>query len=191
MLTQLLEFLKLDEQGWKETQLLFTEQKYKSKTILLSEGDVANNIFFIKKGLLRLSYNNDGRDISFQFFIENEAAASLDSFIKQQPSLYTLECIEKTTVVVLHRSGFDKLLQNYPQLQNDFNEIITERMMLYERLLLSRIKDNPQKRYDDLMKNNPHLFNRVPQHHLASYLGITPTSLCRIKNKFCDLIVEY
>jgi len=61
--------------------------------------------------------------------------------------------------------------------------ILFQRMGNYARLFLSRIKDNPQKRYEDLLKNHPEIIRRIPQHYIASYLGITSVSLSRIKNK--------
>lgn len=61
--------------------------------------------------------------------------------------------------------------------------MILQRMGNYAKLFLSRIKDNPRKRYDELLKNNPEIIQRIPQHYIASYLGITPISLSRIRNK--------
>ena len=78
---------------------------------------------------------------------------------------------------------FEKLLKEIPELKDDFLEIIMQRLENYSKLFLSRIKDNPQKRYDELLKDNPQIIQRVPQHYIASYLGVTAVSLSRIRNR--------
>lgn len=183
MLDQLIDKLKQDKTNWDKIRNLFQDGEIAAKTTLLKEGEIAQYIYFIKKGCLRLWFNNDGKDITFQFFFENQAVSSVESFLGRQPSIFSLESIEPTTVVMLSKDGFDTLNHHYPQLKGGFQEIILLRMGNYAKLFLSRIKDNPQKRYKELLKNNPEIIKRVPQHYIASYLGITPISLSRIRNK--------
>ena len=75
------------------------------------------------------------------------------------------------------------LLSTYPELKDKFQSFIFQRFSNYARLFLSRIKDTPQERYEDLVKNQPNIIKRIPQHYIASYLGITPVSLSRIRNR--------
>ena len=154
-----------------------------SKTVLLSEGEVATKICFIKKGCLREWFNKDGKDITFQFFFENQAVASIDSFINNKPSLFTIESIEPSTIYCITKENFDALMQSYPELKDQFYNLIFQRFNNYSQLFLSRIKDSPHERYNDLLKNHPEIIKRVPQHYIASYLGITPISLSRIRNR--------
>jgi CRP-like cAMP-binding protein len=84
---------------------------------------------------------------------------------------------------VISHNDFDRILHLSPELKNGFITILTRRLSNYAGLFLSRIKDNPQKRYQELIKNYPEIIRRVPQHYIASYLGITPISLSRIRNK--------
>jgi len=183
MLTQLFTYLRQDQNKWNIVKNLFLERDIPARTILLQEGEIAQNIYFIKKGCLRLWFNNDGKDVTFQFFFENRAVSSIESFMGRQPSSFTLESIEPSTVIVLAKEDFDTLFQYYPQLKDGLQAILFQRMGNYDRLFLSRIKDNPQKRYEDLLKNHPEIIRRIPQHYIASYLGITSVSLSRIKNK--------
>jgi CRP-like cAMP-binding protein len=182
-LEKLIERLKQDEINWEKYSALFQEREIASKTTLLREGEISQNLFFIKKGCLRLWFNNDGRDITFQFFFENQAVSSIESFLGQQPSIFSLESIEPTTLISFSKNDFDSLFTSYPELKIGFQEMILQRMGNYAKLFLSRIKDNPRKRYDELLKNNPEIIQRIPQHYIASYLGITPISLSRIRNK--------
>jgi len=162
---------------------LFQEKEITSRTTLLNEGEISNTMYFVKKGCLRLWFNNEGKDITFQFFFEHQAVSSFESFLEKKPSLFTLECIEPSTVVILSRRSFDLLLSHYPDLKDMFYKILIRRMGDYAKLFLSRIKNNPQKRYEELLKENPEILQRVAQHYIASYLGITPISLSRIRNR--------
>lgn len=183
MFGQLIERLKKDKTNWEKIKNLFIETDIPSRTVLLKEGDCSQYIYFIKKGCLRLWFNDDGKDITIQFFFENQAVASIESFLGAKPSKFTLESIEPTKTLALRKADLDFIFELCPDLKDGFNEIIFNRMGNYANLFLSRIKDNPKKRYEDLLKNNPEIIQRVPQHYIASYLGITPISLSRIRNK--------
>ena len=123
------------------------------------------------------------RTLLFNFFFENQAVSSFESFLGRQPSIVNLESIEPTSLVRLGRHDFEMLINHYPGLKDHLMEILILRMAHFAKLFLSRIKDNPSKRYKDLLEKNPEIFQRIPQHYIASYLGITPISLSRIRNK--------
>ena len=149
----------------------------------MHEGEISNCIFLIKKGCLREWFNKNGKDITFQFFFEGQPVASIDSFMNQKPSLFTIESIEPTTILTIGKADFEKLLITYPEFKNGFQDFIFQRFINYGQLFLSRIKDTPQERYIDLIKKHPEILKRVPQHYIASFLGITPISLSRIRNR--------
>lgn len=183
MIDQLIDKLKNDSSNSTEFHARFIERVVPSKTILLHEGEISNQIFFIKKGCLRMWFNKEGKDITFQFFFEGQAVASIDSLISKQPSMFVIESIEPSELLVLSKENFEQLQQFYPELKDGFQEILFQRFRNYASLFLSRIKDSPRERYNDLMNNHPEIIKRVPQHYIASYLGITPISLSRIKNR--------
>jgi len=183
MLDELVDRLKKNKALWNNFQNLLKEKDIPAKSILLNEGEVAHYIYFIKKGCLREWFNKDGKDITFQFFFEGQAVASIDSFLNCQPSMYTLESIEPSTILSLSKDDFQQLQRLYPEFKEGFQKIIFQRFRNYALLFLSRIKDTPQERYEDLINNHPEIIKRVPQHYIASYLGITSTSLSRIRNR--------
>lgn len=154
-----------------------------SKTILLYEGKIADTLYLIRKGNLRLFFYNEGKDVTFQFFFEDDFVASFDSLYTCQPSLFSLESIEPTEVVAIKRKDFYNLLEQIPSLRKIYEEKLIERFHVYQQLFLSRIKNTPAQRYEELLKENPYIIQRVPQHYIASYLGITPVSLSRIRNR--------
>ncbi|HEY4786163.1 MAG TPA: Crp/Fnr family transcriptional regulator [Bacteroidales bacterium] len=175
--------IRQDNANWDKFSDLFIEREIPSKTILLHEGEISNHFHFVKKGCLRIWFNKDGKDITLQFFFENQAVASIDSFLSRQPSMFTIESIELSTIISVSKRGFDQLQDAYPDLKEGFQKIMFERFRNYARLFLSRIKDTPRERYEDLVCHHPEIVQRVPQHYIASYLGITPISLSRIRNR--------
>lgn len=183
MIDKLINTIKQNEENWKQFQDLLIEKSVASRTILLNEGEISNNIYIIKKGCLREWFNKDGKDITFQFFFEGQPVASIDSFMNREPSLFTIESIEPTTILTIEKADFEKLFNIYPEFKIGFQDFIFQRFRNYGQLFFSRIKDTPTERYRDLIKNHPEIVKRVPQHYIASYLGITPISLSRIRNR--------
>jgi len=183
MFDRLIDKIKNDKANLAKFRDLFVEQEIASKTIILREGEISNYAHFIKRGCLRQWFNKDGKDITFQFFFENQAVASIDSFMNNQPSLFTIESIEPSTILSFSKDNFEQIKEIYPEFKDNFQDFLFQRFRNYAQLFLSRIKDTPQERYEDLIRNHPEIIKRVPQHYIASYLGITPISLSRIRNR--------
>ena len=154
-----------------------------ANTILLQQGKIAKTMYFIEKGCLRTWINNDGKEITTQFFFEGHSISSIESFRTRQPSLYNIETIEPCNLKTISQQDFKKLIDSFPSLKQDFEEHLFKRLFQTQQLAFSYIKNNPQKRYEELVRQFPHIIQRVPQHYIASYLGITPVSLSRIRNR--------
>jgi len=142
---------------------------------------VCRHIFFVKSGLLRGFYGEDGKDISAWFAGENEIANSLQSFITQTPSLIGIEALEDSELLCISQQALQQL---YAQ----SNEINTAGRLLIERCYIDAEERNrlfqtktAAWRYEQLIKNNPDLHNRVALGHIASYLGISQERLSRIR----------
>jgi CRP-like cAMP-binding protein len=174
---------------WDKYTALQQRLTFPARTILLQEGKTAKNYYFIEQGCLRLCFDNNGKDITVQFFFENEGLASLESFQKNIPSVFTIETIEPTVVQILSRNLFLQMIQELegnPESLRALLDISFERQRHYMNEFLSRIRDTPEQRYTNLIKERPHIVRRVPQHYIASYLGITSVHLSRIKNKLAQ-----
>ena len=165
-------------------QHLFEEITIPSKTILLHERETSQQIFFVKKGALRLWTNHNGVDTTFRFCFENEAASS---FLGNEPSIFTIESIETTTIMTVKIKDFLTLLDEIPEYKDTLIKMLFKRLNDYGKLFLSRITKNPEERYLEIMNNNPEILLRVPQHYVATYLGITPVSLSRIRNRVAKM----
>lgn len=168
---------------WETIKPLTKGKKYPKKSWLLNEGDISKYLIYIERGCVRSWFNNDGDDITFQFFFEGSFVASFESFRKSKPSLFNLETIEPSVLHVIHKDDLTTAVKDLSELKSAVNELLSDRLYHYQKLFLSRIKNRPQHRYEELMKENPEIFKRVPHHYIASYLGITPVSLSRIRKK--------
>ena len=154
-----------------------------SKTQLLGAGEKAKDIYYVHSGCVRLSYNSNGKDITCQFFFEGSYVISIESFINSSPSEYAIESILPSVLYVIKGEDIKKWLQDNPQQMDCVLEIAFERMIHYSKLFLSRIKESPQERYKSLVEEHPEIVKRIPQHYIATYLGISPVSLSRIRGR--------
>lgn len=164
----------------------FKKVEVPAKTILLKEGEVSLHAYYVEKGMARAWYNNDGKDVTFQFFMENTMFSSLESFRKGLPSMVSFETIEPCVLWKIDKPTVDKILAEIYEdaaLRDQFMDSIFERTFDYMKHFFSFIKDSPQQRYINLTKEKPEIIKRVPQHYIASYLGITTVHLSRIKSK--------
>lgn len=174
------------KEKWRRFLGSFERMEIPAKTLLLQEGEVSYNAFYLEKGIVRAWYNNDGKDVTFQFFLENTMFSSLESFKKGLPSMVSFETIEPCILYKIKKPDVEAFLEEVyetPELRNLFMDALFERIFDYMKHFFSFIKDTPQQRYIDLAKKKPEIIKRVPQHYIASYLGITTVHLSRIKSK--------
>jgi CRP/FNR family transcriptional regulator, anaerobic regulatory protein len=161
----------------------FTFRQVPAKFILVEEGKVARELYFILKGLVRLYYTKDGLEITGFFFKENLFASSYDSFLRKVPGLQTLETIEPCDLLVISKENLDRLYQQLPKMQVMGRKVAEQRFINAQLLLSSFILDSPEERYRKFEDMHGDLLLRVPHHMIASYLGITPVSLSRIRKR--------
>lgn len=153
------------------------------KTTLLSEGEISRYAYFIQSGSIRLWHNNDGTDTSVKFFLPGELCASLQSMHLEEPSKYELEAISPCIVRAITKSELHQKAAETPGLNDYFNSIMVHCLVNYQDLFVDRIAKSPEERYRALIEEDPEILEIVPLHYIASYLGITPVSLSRIRKK--------
>jgi len=168
---------------WAELNPLFIPEKFQKGSILLDEGNVSTEVYIVLKGALRLWHNDNGRDITLQFFFENQIVSSFESFYLGKPSGFSIEAIEDTQVLRLSKRHFDEIRQNYPSIEASITSFICERFIEYRNIFFSQIQHSPEQRYQELVDNDPEVIERVPLHFVASFLGMTPVSLSRIRKR--------
>jgi CRP-like cAMP-binding protein len=161
----------------------FEARSYKKKTILLHAGKTANEVFFIIKGCIRLYCEKGGEELSTYFFTENMFAGSYDSFLSRKPSKVAIETLEECDVLILTHESQEKLYEVFPKMNEFIRKAIEQRFVLLHDLFISYLLNSPEERYLTLLKERPELLQRIPQHQIASFIGVTPVSLSRIRNR--------
>lgn len=161
----------------------FTYAEIPARTQLLRAGQVASEIYLLLEGCLRLYYEKDGKDISGYFFTEGMFSGSYDSFITQTPSVHFIETIEPCKLLRIGYADFQSILAQHPNMNLFVRKILEERFIDLHQHFTSHILESPEERYLWLMQHRPALLERVPQHQLATFLGVTPVSLSRIRNR--------
>lgn len=151
--------------------------------ILLREGQVSNESYFNIKGLVRKYYLVDGEEKTTEFYVEKDAISSLQSYNLNVPANHYLECIEDCRLALLSREKEQELFKRVPNFESLCRVSVEEELGAYQDKLAQFMISSPEKRYLDLMENRPDLLQRVPQYHLASYLGVKPESLSRIRKR--------
>lgn len=176
-------FITLTEQERLLLEQCFTFKQVPKNYVLVNEGEIANELYFINKGLMRLYYNKDGEHITGFIFREGLFASSYDSFLQQLPGNQILETIEPCELLCLSKEKMDFLYDELPKINVLTRKIAEQRFINGQQILSSFLIDSPEERYIKFERSQGDLFLRVPHHIIASYLGVTPVSLSRIRKR--------
>lgn len=140
-------------------------------------------MYFISEGLIRLFCEKGGEELTTYFFTENMFAGTYDSFISRKPSRVAMETLEDTQVLALSYESLEQLYSVFPKMNEFVRKSIEQRFVVLHDLFTSYLLNSPEERYIALLKDRPDLLQRVTQHQLASFIGVTPVSLSRIRNR--------
>jgi len=152
----------------------------KKGAILLKEGEISNKSFFVLKGCLRVFYIIDGEEKTTAFYTEMEGVTP-NCVIDKKPSEYYISCVEKSIIMVSDTDMETIIFEKFPKFET-LCRILSEHLLAKNQTQFDDFKtSSPEQRYQNLLKSRPDLLQRVPQHQLASYLGITPQSLSRLR----------
>ena len=148
-----------------------TRIELKKSTVLVLQGQMSEHIYFVESGCLRLWHNDDGKDVTVQFFQAGEAVGPLECIYWEQPSEHTLESVVQTVVFKVRRSDFLKIVDENPALNQFIIKALLMRVSAYRKRFLSTIKASPKERYEEFARENPKLLEMVPGYHIASTSG--------------------
>lgn len=163
---------------------LFKSRLYRKRQYVLQEGDVCNHFNFVVSGCLRM-YKTDekGNTHIIQFASENWWMIDIGSFHGRKPSALHIDAFEDTTVLQISYESLISLYINYPKFDKIFRVLIENSFVTLQNRLLQNISSTAEERYLSFLDTYSHLSNRLPQTQIASFLGITPEFLSKLKSK--------
>ncbi len=173
----------------EETRVLLESMVVKQHpkgSYLVSEGEFSEDTYFVLEGLVRQFKIVDGEDVTTNFFSEEQWILSLDNFEGKKPAAYNLVCVEDTRVVIGNEHKARELFKQFPRFETISRQIMETVFMEQQQQMTSYITDKPEQRYVKLLQARPDIFQRVPQYDIASYIGVKPESLSRIRKKLRD-----
>ncbi len=157
----------------------------KKGTTLLKEGEYSKESYFVLKGCIRTYYVLDGEERTTNFYTELEVLIP-HCVTNKTPSKYYVSCLEDTVLAVTNSDMEAEIFNKFPKLES-FSRVLSEELLTKQQINFDEFKiSSPEQRYLNLLAKRPDLIQRVPQHQLASYLGIIPQSLSRLRARISE-----
>lgn len=181
---------QLSEEERQFIEAFIPVRTFKKGTILLKEGQISNICYFVYEGCVRQYYLVNGEERTTYFYTENQAITSFESYTNRTPAKHYLECIEDCKMSVTTREAEQKMYKKFPRFEGMCRQGAEKTLGEYQEELAKYITTSPEERYLDLVENRPELLNRVPLNQLASYLGVKPESLSRIRKRIAEKNVK-
>ncbi len=161
-----------------------TERKIKRKQYILQEGDTCKHFSYIVEGCFKTyGVDNAGKEHNLLFTAEDDWISDIDSLHKERPSKLFIEAIEPSTILQISKGDLWYLYTNYPKFDRNFRVIIEDKYIELQNRLLQTLSTTAYERYESFLEQYPNLANRLPNTQIASYLGITPEFLSKIRNE--------
>ncbi|MGE8553088.1 MAG: Crp/Fnr family transcriptional regulator [Chryseobacterium jejuense] len=177
------QIVKLQESEWEFIAKYFHRKVYAKNEIITQQGDTENHLSFIESGLVRFYIPDDEHGYTFSFSFEKEFTCAYDSFLTQTPSEYEMQALTETVVWQISYNDLQKIYSQ-TNVGNHLGRFASEKLFLSKsKRELSLLKLTAKERYLKLFTEQPELLQRVPLKYIASYIGITPQALSRIRRQ--------
>jgi|SRR5690554_433907 len=179
--------IDLTDEEFDFCKTLFVPKKLRKKQYLLQEGEECKYTIFVEQGILR-SYTVDekGSEHILQFAFEGWWMADLYSFLTKEPSIYNIDALEDCELLMITQPSWDTLLDRIPRMERYFRILIQNNLIATQRRLMGNMSENAEEKYLKLVNAFPEFIQRVPQHMIASYLGITRETLSRTRGQIAS-----
>lgn len=173
----------INDSDWQYFSSKLQEIKLKKNAVLLKNGAIEKHLSFISKGIVRLFIPQEKGDVTFGFLFDNQFVTGYDSFVTQAPSEYQIETLTETTLWKISLHDLNDVYE-----KTDSGNIIGRKMaenmfLIKSKRELSLLSKTAEERYLDLFTDRPNLFKQVPLKYIASYIGVTPQALSRIRKR--------
>lgn len=162
-------------------------KRLRKRQYLIQEGDISYNNCFVAKGCMRLYHVGDnGVEHILKFAIENWWISDYESYNSGDPAKNNIDALEDSELILIKRNDVDELVKAIPNFQHFKEKLDARSFDACQNRILSNISDTAEKRYEKFVKKYPDIFNRVPLHMIASYLGLTRETLSRIRSNYAN-----
>jgi len=179
-------YLTLSREEQEAVLALDSIKKFKKGTVLLKEGSYIKESFFVVKGCVRQYQLNNGNDITSEFYTEDQSVFIMENGDTPTPSKFSLECIEDCDISVVSNEKRDDMYKRFPRFEKMCRIKSEEEITVFQEKFARYISSSPEERYLHLVETRPELLDRVQQYHLASFLGMKPESLSRIRKRLAS-----
>lgn len=178
------EKIKLTDAEKEICKSLFSPKKLRKRQYILQQDDICKNLVFVEKGILRsYSVDNKGSEHILQFALEGWWIADIYSFLTGEASEYNIDAIEDSELLQISKSALDELYEQVPKFERYFRILTQSNMVATQKRLTATLSAGADEKYLRLLSAYPNIVARVPQHMIASYLGITPETLSRVRKR--------
>lgn len=160
-----------------------TIRQYKKGAVLLKEGQISTEAYFVLEGCVRQYYLVDGVEKTNNFFTEEQWVISMQSFGQRNPSNHYLDCCLDCLLVVGNREKEEQLYKRFPKFETVSRKVMEKVFAEQQEIMSSYTTDTAEQRYLKLLKTRPDLFQKIPQYQIASFIGVKPESLSRIRKR--------
>ena len=174
----------ITEEEFNYCKTLFLPKKLRKRQYFLQEGDICKYQAFVEKGILR-SYTIDekGNEHILQFGSEGWWMTDLSSYLTDEPSFLNIDTLEDAELLLITKSSWELAMQKIPSLEHYFRIIIQNHLVATQKRLLQSLAESAEEKYIRFTKTFPECVQKVPQHMIASYLGISRETVSRIRNQ--------
>jgi CRP/FNR family transcriptional regulator, anaerobic regulatory protein len=187
MTTQILQSIKsivsLNEKEQEAFTKILEVKQFKKKSFLLQQGQICNKISFINTGCMRLFYEIEGVENTVQFFFADRWYTDYESFLTGNPTIENLQALENCEIIQFKKSDLYNLYITHPVFERVGRILAENAFLSLSKLNKMLTNEEPQQRYLSLLSQRPEIVKNIPQHYIASYLGIKPESLSRIRKR--------
>ena len=178
-------YTKISDKDWDIFCSRLFRKEVPKKRLLLAAGQTENYLAFMEKGIIRYFIPKEDSDLTFEFAFENSFVNAYDSFLKRTPSIYSIETL---SAAILWRINYNDLQFIYAntEIGNTIGRLAAEELYLKKsKREKSLLNETAEQRYVKLFTEQPHLIKEIPLRFIASYIGITPQALSRIRRRIC------
>lgn len=177
-------FIQLDSAEEEYFLSLLKSLQVRKKEYLIREGSRTRHQYFVNKGCLRTYLRGrDGMEHNVQFSIEDWWIGDMYSLLRRTPARSNVVALEDTELLSIHQDDLEELYLRVPKFERYFRHLLQNAFVSFQERILSAMSETAAERYVQFRRKYPQMDRRIPQHHIASYLGITPESLSRVRRQ--------